>query len=78
MHKSSFIPMVPEYIPWSEGYIPLFLQGTIVLGTVVLLQEVQSCCVVAVPKTCQKRSLLTIHNLRTIAPRYGELLAVPV
>jgi hypothetical protein len=27
--------MVPGYIPWSEGYIPLFLQGTIVLGTVV-------------------------------------------
>jgi hypothetical protein len=36
MHKSSFIPMVLGYIPGSEGYIPLFLQGTIVLGTVVI------------------------------------------
>jgi len=35
MHKSSFIQMVLGYIPGSEGYIPLFLQGTIVLGTVV-------------------------------------------
>jgi len=34
-HKSSFIPMVPGYIPRSEGYIPLFFLGTIVLGTVV-------------------------------------------
>jgi len=32
---SSFIPMFPGYILWSEGYIPSFLQGTIVLGTVV-------------------------------------------
>jgi hypothetical protein len=36
MHKSSFMPMVLGYIPRSEGYIPLFFQGTIVLGTVVL------------------------------------------
>jgi hypothetical protein len=28
--------MVLGYIPGSEGYIPLFLQGTIVLGTVVI------------------------------------------
>jgi hypothetical protein len=35
MHKSSFMTMVPGYIPRSEGYIPLFFQGTIVLGTVV-------------------------------------------
>jgi hypothetical protein len=40
MHKSSFIQMVLGYIPGSEGYIPLFLQGTIVLGTVVF-----QCCV---------------------------------
>jgi len=26
---------VPGYIPWSEGNIPLFFQGTNVLGTVV-------------------------------------------
>jgi hypothetical protein len=35
MHKSSFMPMVLGYIPRSEGYIPRFFQGTIVLGTVV-------------------------------------------
>jgi hypothetical protein len=35
MHKSSFMPMVLGYIPRSEGYIPLFFQGTIVMGTVV-------------------------------------------
>mgnify|MGYP006192868029 CR=1 FL=1 len=36
MHKSSFMQMVLGYIPRSEGYIPLFFQGTIVLGTVVV------------------------------------------
>ena len=35
MHKTSFMQMVLGYIPGSEGYIPLFFQGTIVLGTVV-------------------------------------------
>ena len=35
MHTSSFIQMVLGYISGSEGYIPLFLQGTIVLDTVV-------------------------------------------
>jgi hypothetical protein len=29
------MPMVLGYIPRSEGYIPLFFQGTIVMGTVV-------------------------------------------
>ena len=38
MHKSSFIPVVLGYIPQSEGYTPHFLQGTIVLGTVVAKQ----------------------------------------
>jgi len=35
MHKFSFMQMVLGYIPRSEGYIPLFFKGTIVLGTVV-------------------------------------------
>jgi hypothetical protein len=39
MHKSSFMQMVLGYIPRSEGYNPLFFQGTIVLGTVVPLMH---------------------------------------
>ena len=37
MHKSSFISVVLGYIPRSEGYIPHFLHGTIVLGIVVII-----------------------------------------
>ncbi len=47
MHKSSFMPMVLGYIPRSEGYIPLFFQGTIVLGTVVVLEFAVACSVLA-------------------------------
>jgi len=42
MHKSSFMQMVLGYIPRSEGYIPLFFQGTIVLGTVVYIPSQRS------------------------------------
>jgi len=36
--------MVLGYIPRSEGYIPLFFQGTIVLGIVVSLDVVGIVC----------------------------------
>ena len=38
-NKNSFIPMVRGNIPMSEGKIPLFFQGTNVLGTVVRIKH---------------------------------------